>query len=843
MTDSIQTNHSSHDVVDPELEQLLDDAFDVPPIPRSLLKRLDAGIESEWGTSPRLADTASSQLGRQLVQGSRWVRSIPLAAVAAAMLVGVLVFWGQSPVFAWSQMVEALSKQSVVQSESENVQRWMAMSDGLLGEHSAASSHLWDVHRDVLWQRTRGTAQIRRQTLSAENATTDANQMFLAFLVGAHSTGTGRVGTETGRFDGVRLVKESSTKIRRNGSSQIRLDAEFVCDDERSISVQAFVDPETHLPIDVTISGDRVPHQQVAMSYPSVSAVEQRAIDFPSELPVVDVAPGVIQAVLDGTASGVDVAAQARTSSGAPSDGTTEGEPLAIVAPTLAATSDWKAVRVVDLSFEQVVQQVDDVLANLWAQSDFDPVEPAAAEELLRRVYLDLTGRTPTVSEVRGYLGDRSADRYKKLVDRLLNSQDHSTHLATTYRTFLIPESVDLTAFGGVAAFDKWLSQRFASNDSYDEVVRSLLLAEGRLSRSGPLLFYSAAKLDPDQLAARTSRVFLGMRLECAQCHDHPFEPWTQEDFWSYAAFFARISRPQGELETVSTLMRVSDIERGEVMLPDTETVIPPRFLNAADAIEDKKGNGRRQQLAEWLTSAQNPYFARAAANRVWGTMFGKGIVDPIDDFGNDNPPVSPELLEVLASHFINTNFNLRELFRTVALSQAYRLSSGAATVNENRVDLFAQMNVKTLTAEQVYDCITVATMPSGSATMGFNVERFGNSQRDAFLQQFRTPVGRSTEYQGGIPQSLTLMNGTLINSATGLASSGLLKSLDAPFFSNKQRVEVLYFATLSRRPTEPEWKLLGGYVTPDLKGAALKENLADILWALLNSAEFTMNH
>ena len=378
--------------------------------------------------------------------------------------------------------------------------------------------------------------------------------------------------------------------------------------------------------------------------------------------------------------------------------------------------------------------------------------------------------------------------------------------------------------------------------------MRDLLLAEGRLSKSGPLLFYSAVKLNPEELASRTARVFLGMRLECAQCHDHPFEPWSQEDFWGFAAFFAQISRPNAELETVSSVMRVADVDHGEVQLPIFETVIPPKFLdNEPMATGDEKSTPpRRQQLADWLTRPENPYFARATANRVWGHLFGKGIVDPMDDFGTQHPPKSKELLDLLASHFVGSGFDLRELFRVMALSRPYRLSSGAGDVDEDRLEWFAQMNVKMLTAEQVYDCISVATLLESAPVQNpydFNVLRFNNSERELFLEQFRTPAGRSTEYQAGIPQALTLMNGTLIEGATSLARSGLLASLDAPFFTNKQRIEVLYLATLSRQPTETEWTFLEDYVPADATGQERKDGLADILWVLLNSAEFTMNH
>jgi hypothetical protein len=202
--------------------------------------------------------------------------------------------------------------------------------------------------------------------------------------------------------------------------------------------------------------------------------------------------------------------------------------------------------------------------------------------------------------------------------------------------------------------------------------------------------------------------------------------------------------------------------------------------------------------------------------------------------------------LDLLSAHFIRSGFDLRELFRVVALSRAYRLSSGAERAEQQRLDWFAQVQVKTLTAEQIYDSIGVATLLGAAAADGRDaptVQRVGNAAREAFLLEFRTPSGRRTEYERGIPQALTLMNGSLISDATGLANSGLLKSLEAPFFDDDQRIEVIYLATLSRRPTPAEWNVLREYVADRPPEAGLAEPLADILWALLNSAEFTMNH
>ncbi len=640
----------------------------------------------------------------------------------------------------------------------------------------------------------------------------------------------------------MKLVQQRWSRQQIHGRDVVQLQASWQRDTQPPIALTLNLDPRTRLPSAYTAlvtQGNNQLDTGRALSYPTTTVADLTRRDFPPDVPVIDVANEAQLIANDAASPPVALERVATTDPfhAAPM-------PLPASTPPLSgAAASWAPVAVTSRSREEVVAAVDGILETLWTKHQVDPAPLAEDEELVRRLYLDLVGRTPTVYEIRSYLSDQSPQRYEQLVDRLLDSPDHASQMAAVWRSFLIPEAVDLTAFGGVESFDRWLAERFETNQPYDQTVRELLTAEGRLSRSGPLLFYSAAKLDPDQLATRTARVFLGMRLECAQCHDHPFEPWTQQDFWSLAAFFAQISRPQTNLQAVTAVMQVRDIPRGEVKLPNTDAVVPPRFPNGAPMDDSLATQARRKQLAVWITATENPYFARATANRVWDLMFGKGIVDPVDDLGTQHPPCAPELLEALASQLIEQQFNLRELFRTVALSKPYRLSSAAPTADERRHAWFAQMPVKSLTAEQVYDCISVATLLDSAGAESFNVNRFGNADREQFVQLFRTPSGRKTEYQAGIPQALTLMNGTLIDGATGLSSSGLLKSLEAPFFTNRQRVEVLYLATLSRHPRPDEWERLREIVSDTMSGMALQEGLADILWALLNSAEFTMNH
>ena len=845
MINSNMNDASPETVDDRELESLLAGALDAPPVPRSLLKRLDQRIAQEWGESPRLADSSAAKLQRTFARGSRWVRGLPIAAAIAVILIGIAVFNSSSAAYAWASMLDAVSSQGIVEFEQDGVSRWLSLSEGWVSESTAESSVLLNVNQKFVLRRRHDGTVIERASLKIDSSETRDRLMF-AFLAGDSRGGFSDKQAS--------VIDKGWKKVSVNGKARIQLDVELESA-ESHLAMRFLVDPKTHLPVafkmdSVEAETVRSPaviaaNQFSSLSYASDSAATRINAAFPENMQIVDVdAATQTKTVSNETSKKSEQAVSTVIAPKTNADRTLVADPHA-AAPLPGDASKWKPVQIQPSATGDAVKDLDLLMAKLWEQNSVLPVAVASDEELLRRVYLDLAGRTPSVNEVRDYLKDTSTGRYESLVSRLLDSPDHSSHLAARFRSFLIPEGVDLTNFGGVEAFEKWLAGRFQSNESYDKTVQSLLLAEGRLVQSGPLLFYSATKLEADQLAGRTARVFLGMRLECAQCHDHPFEPWTQEDFWGLAAFFARISRPQGKLENVSTVMQVRDVDRGEVMMPESTAAVPPKFLNGSEEIHLEKATQRRQKLTTWLTGRDNPYFARATANRVWSMLFGKGIVNPVDDFGVGNPPLSPELLDLLAGHFIQTNFDLKELFRVVALSKAYRLSSGAEDFDEIRQEWFAQMNVKMLTAEQVYDCITVATMPSStqSSNMMGLVTRFGNTSREEFLREFRTPSGRSTEYQGGIPQALTLMNGTLIDSATGLASSGLLKSLQAPFFTRDQRIEILYFATLSRQPRPSEKELLDQYITEDMSGNELREALSDVLWALLNSAEFTMNH
>ena len=813
-----------------DLEQLLCDAYDVPDVPRSLLRRLDGQIARDWGCSPELAVTRWGKAARSVSRKTAWVRAIPAVALASILVFAIGIFTAKTSAGSvWAEMLKALETQDVAQMQIPGGTRWMSLSDGIIIEEREQSVTLWNFEQNLLLTRPAGTLEPRRQSLPSDSSLSQRDRTVLSFLLGASAL------EET---TGLRLTEKRSTTAETARGREMVLFLSLTDDSGANWEVQLTIDEQTHLPTSCEINRDRQIVESNSLTYPSLPMAEIRQRQFPEER------RGVAVAELPNP--------PARGQDGNSRDVASTNEPLQRLEPTVpwqapdAVPSRWESVQVRQFAPDELVNRIDSLLENLWNEKGIEPTGPAGHTELLRRVYLDLTGRTPTVAEVRSYLKDSNPDRYERLVDRLLGSPDHASHLATIWRKVLIPEGIDLTRFGGVEAFDRWLADEFAAGTPYDEIASDLLLAEGRLSKSGPLLFYTALKLDPDQIASRASRVFLGMRLECAECHDHPFEPWKQTDFWNQAAFFAQISRPKGELEQASRVMRVADVDRGEVMLPETELVVEPKFLDGTP-IDAFGGNlPRRERFVRWLTDPRNPYFARATANRVWGQLFGKGIIDPVDNFGVQNKPRIPEIIDLLAGHLIASDFRLSEILRAVVHTRAYRLSSGAESADPQRLEWFAQMQVKMLSAEQIYDCISVATLldtENAQNLDSFNLVRFRNPAREEFVQQFSTPAGSMTDYQAGIPQALTLMNGTLIAGATGISSSGLLKSLEAPFFNNRERIEVLYLATLSRPPEPSEWRTLEQYLPMDATGEELKNGLADLLWVLLNSAEFTMNH
>lgn len=477
---------------------------------------------------------------------------------------------------------------------------------------------------------------------------------------------------------------------------------------------------------------------------------------------------------------------------------------------------------------EAVTATIDALFEQAWHEANVTPAPRADEATFLRRVTLDLTGLIPTVGEVRTFLADTRPDKRERAIAALLNHPRHARHLARTWRDVLLPRSTDEPA---ATVFEAWLQTRFGQHVSYDRLVREILTARGSVGQSEPVLFFAAGNTKPEELAASSSRAFLGMQVRCAQCHDHPFAPWKQTDFWSFAAFFARVQGPAAPADRTP----VEDRPDGEVRHPKTLKALLPRLPDGPE-VPANSPEPRRTVLARWVTAEDNRYFAQAAVNRAWWLLFGRGLVQPVDDLGPHNPATHPQVLDLLAADFVAGGFDLERTLRIIAASKPYQLA-GSRDGDPGIRTSYVAMPVRSLSARQVYDAILQATGQREPAPEA-------SGERQAFLAQFEAPTREPLEFQGGIPQVLTLLNGPLVARLTDPTTGDLIAALaDSPFLTDERRVETLFLATVSRLPCEVEReqtrKLMQSKRTPEARA----ESLGDILWALLNSSEFVLNN
>ena len=491
----------------------------------------------------------------------------------------------------------------------------------------------------------------------------------------------------------------------------------------------------------------------------------------------------------------------------------------------------------------QMAVRINSLAEQMWIEDKVEPAPLASDGEFLRRASLDLNGVIPRPSEVRAFLADSAPDKRVQLVDRLLASPRYSTHMATIWRNRIIPIDADATRGPQALALQKWLRTRFAKNLRYDNLVGELLLTLGG-DELGPALYYQANDLSPEKLATNTAELFLGVHLHCAQCHDHPTAAWTQKDFWGLAAFFARVKAP-GERGMMGMSYRLVDADQGDVMLPNSKEVVSPKYPGG-EAATDEARRSRRLQLALWLTSRDNDYFSRAAVNWAWSQLFGRGLVESLDD--TSASAHNTQLLNELATYFTESGYDLRNLWRTLAITRLYQLSgreTGEPTADPQD---FARMLAKPLTPEQLYDSFSMLA-PLGNSDgrpatplndgVGGLAE---DPQRVEFVRRMRPPPGSTTEYRAGTLQALMLMNGRAMADMTATGRNNLLGAIDAPFMSDDERVETLFLATLARKPESDELKACVTTLASSQDSQDRARTYSDILWALLNSTEFAFN-
>lgn len=477
------------------------------------------------------------------------------------------------------------------------------------------------------------------------------------------------------------------------------------------------------------------------------------------------------------------------------------------------------------------------------------PAPLASDGVFLRRVYLDTIGTLPTVDEARAFLDSKDPHKRAKLIDALLARDEFGDFWALKWADVLRGSPVTISE-RGVHSFHRWLVRNFAEDRPLDQFVRELLTGLGNTLHKPAANFYRVART-PEEAAETVAQLFLGVRVQCARCHNHPFENISQTDYYGLAAFFARV-RYKGQRFGLDD--EVVYLERGgEVNHPTRRMVQEPVAFGTAFGKQLRPEDDRRQRLADWLTGPNNPYFARALANRIWFHLLGKGIVDPVDDFRESNPPSNPELLSALADDLVKNGFRMKPLMRSILNSHTYQLAADGpapgpnAAANPERY--FTRTGVRMLMAEQILDAVsqvsgvaeTFKGYPKGTRAIAIAE----GSVDHHFLQAFAKPVRDVTcecarEEDPSLPQMLHLLN-----------NAGLVEKVKSPqgriaiWLAAKKSpteiVELIYLATLSRRPTPNEAEIVNRHLAK--LGADKSAGLQDLQYALINSSEFLLRH
>ncbi len=470
------------------------------------------------------------------------------------------------------------------------------------------------------------------------------------------------------------------------------------------------------------------------------------------------------------------------------------------------------------------------------------PSEVCTDEEFVRRVYLDVIGVVPQPEETAAFLADTDPDKRAKLVDSLLERPEFAEFWALKWGDLLRIRNAKVSV-GGVHKFRRWLVAAFRDNMPYDRFARELLTATGSTFVNPPANYYRTAT-ETNDCTETTSQLFLGIRIQCAKCHNHPFERWSQDNYYGIGAFFNRVQRKPG----VNPDEQVIWVARtGEVTQPRTGQTMQP-WLPLSGPAELSGEQDRREVLVDWLVQPDNPFFAKVEVNRIWGHLFGRGIVDPVDDFRDSNPPSSASLLQALADDFAQNGYDRRRVMRNILNSRTYQLSSRKNEFNAEDTKYFSHAVTRLLTAEQLLDAICQVTgvaekfpglpsgtratqLPSPDVDLEF-LKVFGQPARETACQ-----CERSTD--SNLSQALQMINGPLVHGKVR-DENNRLRKLVAAGKTDEQIVDELYLAALCRHATEPEMSTATKHVA---NAGDRMRGLEDVCWALLNANEFLFQH
>lgn len=486
---------------------------------------------------------------------------------------------------------------------------------------------------------------------------------------------------------------------------------------------------------------------------------------------------------------------------------------------------------------------VDTLIHNKLKKLRVIPSEVCSDAEFLRRASLDICGVMPTIEEFNTFVADKDPKKREKLVDQLLNRKEFVEMWVMKWSELLQIRTVNnRISYKSALLYYNWLQERIASNVPLDKMVQELLGSTGGTFANAATNYYENER-DTLKVAENVAQVFMGMRIQCAQCHNHPFDRWTMDDYYSFAAFFSQVGRKGSEDPRESIIYNRGS---GEVRHMVDNRVMQPKFLGGAQP--EVKGKDRRVVLASWLASNENPYFATNLSNIVWAHFFGKGIINEVDDVRISNPPVNPELLDELAKRFTDYNYDFKKLVRDICTSRTYQLATQTNPSNENDLTNFSHAQPRRLRAEVLLDCISQVTsapnkfrgLPLGARavqiadgnTTNYFLTTFGRAKRD-------TVCSCEVRMEPSLSQALHLLNGDTVNSKIMQG-----KFVDSRIKAGKKPLEIvdeMYISCLTRKPTDKEYSTLVQVLDENKKDE--QNALNDIFWSLLNSREFIFNH
>ncbi|AGA27208.1 DUF1549 domain-containing protein [Singulisphaera acidiphila] len=497
---------------------------------------------------------------------------------------------------------------------------------------------------------------------------------------------------------------------------------------------------------------------------------------------------------------------------------------------------------------------LDKMIREAWDAASIKPSKDCTDEEYLRRAYLDVLGRIPTVEEATSFLHSKEKGKRAKLVEYLLKHEDFAKDFANQWTVILTGRKRQerMVLRGELTS---WLRQQINADRPWNEIAFDLITAKGSNKENGAVNFpISHLEMEAVPLTSVTTRVFLGQQIQCTQCHDHPSNDWKQADFWGINAFykglkFREVRKPDASGAEVIDHLELTDEPTDAFASFDKRNglmgVAFPRFLDGRK-ISQATDVDRRVELGKFITDPKNENFSQAFVNRMWGHFLGRGFVNPVDDFGAHNPASHPELLAALGKDFAASGHDIKTLIRWIMNSQAYHLSSMMTKGNEKDETLFSHMALKPMVPEQLFDSLLTAT--AAHKTEGAaNLDR----QRDQWLGQFVFAFGNDegeegTSFNGTIPQALMMMNGNLMERAVGGKPGSFLDDLKVRAVSQRKMappifmVNNLFLAALSRYPTRGEMTAASAVLTSNPDTVYVLE---DLFWALLNSNEFILNH